>query len=249
MRVLAALSKPIPPTVCRVAGAILLGVATTVAVAWLLALYVDGGKAAVSRWSRGFKSDVATQIVPTPPHHPQQDGVHVVQVKRYWRRGTEIVEVWPAWSDDSNHPPHGSPHALVEGTSFAAEMKERFDRSEAPCAWWRADGWPLLALSAEARWVSYDALGISKVNGGVLMDSRNVFPDDGVRILPLQPIWSGLIINTVLYISLWFAIFSVGDIRPMLRRRRGQCVHCGYQLLPEQARCSECGKLLPNAAK
>lgn len=241
---LAVLTKPIHPTVVRVAGAIMLGAATTVAVAWLMALYVDGGQANGPRWQRGFKTDVANQVVPTPPLSPQQNGIHLVSVIRARRWGTVIVEVWPVWSEDPNYrpTPAGSTHALVEGTSFEAEMKEKFDRSEAPCAWWRADGWPLPALSAEARWQSYDALGMSPVIGGVLVGPKNVVPRDGVRILPLQPVWSGLVINTVLYVSMWFTLFSLRDIRSILRRRRGQCVHCRYQLLPEQTRCSECGE-------
>ncbi|MCH7849097.1 MAG: hypothetical protein IIB53_12115 [Planctomycetes bacterium] len=250
LRWCAALTKPIHPMVVRVSAAIMLGAATTVAVAWLMALYVDGGQATSARWSRGFKTDGASQVVPTPPLHPQQNGIHLVQVTRIRRWGTDIVEVWPVWSQNPNYPisPPGSTHALVEGTSFEAEMKDKFDRNEAPCAWWRADGWPLPALSAEARWQSYDALGMSPVIGGVLVGPKNVVPRDGVRILPLQPVWSGLIINTVFYVSLWFALFSLRkiwdfrNIRSRLRRRRGQCVRCGYQLLPDQTRCSECGE-------
>ena len=240
------LTKPIHPIVVRVAAAILLGAATTVGVSWLMALYVFGGKSTnrgfVTLGQRGFKMDIATQVVPAPPLHPQQNGTHFVTVTRIRRWGTDIVEVWPAWSKDPNRPQYGSTHALVEGTSFEAEMKEKFDRSEDPCAWWRADGWPFPALSAEARWQSYDAVGISPVIGGVLMGPKNVVPRDGVRILPLQPIWSGLIINTVFYIPLWFTLFSLRDIRSILRRRRRLCIHCKYQLIPEQTRCSECGE-------
>jgi hypothetical protein len=124
-------------------------------------------------------------------------------------------------------------------------MCAKFDRSEAPCAWWRADGWPLPALSAEARWGGYDWLGVSEIIGGVLVGPKRVKPDDGPRILPLQPIWSGFVINTALYALVWFLLFSSGDIRnwlrSALRRRRGQCVRCAYKLQPEQTRCSECG--------
>ncbi len=222
----------------------MLGSATTIAVSWLMALYVDGGRATNTSRQRGFMKDIAMQIVPTPPLHPQQNGIHLVQVIRSRRWGTDIVEVWPVWSQNPNYrpTPAGSTHALVEGTSFEAEMKEKFDRNEAPCALWRADGWPLPALSAEARWQSYDALGMSPVIGGVLVGPKNVVASDGVRILPLQPVWSGLVIDTVLYDSLWFALFSLRDIRSRLRRRRGQCVRCGYRLLPDQTRCSECGE-------
>ena len=247
----AVVTKPIPPMVVRIVAAILLGAATTVAVAWLMALYVDGGRSTNTSQQRGFKKDIALQIVPTPPLSPQQNGIHLVSVIRIHRWGTDIVEVWPVWDQNPNRrlAPPGTIHALVEGTSFEAEMKEKFDNNEAPCALWRADGWPLLALSSEGRWQSYDALGMSPVIGGIRVGPRNVVPRDGVRILPLQPVWSGLIINTVLYVSLWFTLFSLREIwdfrniRSRLRRRRGQCVRCGYQLLPDQTRCSECGRV------
>lgn len=124
-------------------------------------------------------------------------------------------------------------------------MKEKFDRGEPATAMWRADGWPLPALSAEARWWRFDARGLEKVVGGALVGSRHVMPWDGVRILPLQPIWTGFVIDSVLYASLWFGLFSLGSIRrirPALRRRRGLCPGCGYKLQPGQFRCSECGE-------
>lgn len=245
-RWLAVLTKPIHPIVVRVAVAILLGAATTVAVSWLMAMYVDGVRSTKTSQQRGFQKDIATQIIPTPPLNPQQSGIHLVQVVRIHRWGTDIVEVRPVWDQNPNGQQYGSTHTLVEGTSFETEMKEKFDNNEAPCALWRADGWPLLALSSEARWPSYDAPGLSLVIGGKLIGSRYVKPRDGVRILPLQPIWSGLIINTAFYISLWYTLFSLRNIwrgvRTRFRRRRGQCIHCAYKLITEQTRCSECGE-------
>ena len=174
--------------------------------------------------------------------HLQRGDVRRSLVRRAARRRRAGDRPCPARSRGA----HGSPHLLVEGTSFAAEMRELFDRGETPCAWWRADGWPLLALSAEARWRSYDAHGLNRVIGGVLVGSRIVFPRDAPRILPLQPIWSGFVINSVLYTSLWFLLFSLGAIRSGLqrhrRRRQQRCVHCGYKLVPDQTRCSECGE-------
>jgi hypothetical protein len=238
-RVPAGLSKPINATVVRVAAAIVLGAATTVAVAWSLAFYVDGsqaGRVQRARWGRGFSNDVAVQLIPTPP---DRTGDQFATVTRSRRWGTDIAEVW---GPCVNGNAYGSLHELVEGTSFETEMKGKFDRGQAPTAWWRADGWPLPALSAEARWSSFDALGMSKVVGGVLVGSKKVFPRDGVRILPLQPIWRGLIINTAIYVLLWYALLSVGGIRSRLRRRRGLCGCCGYKLQPDQSRCSECGE-------
>ena len=238
-------AKPIPPIVVRSAAAVVLGVATTVAIAWSLALLVDGSMATVHPTDRGFRTDLARHVIPTPPESPQQEGTHFVQVVRRRRAGTEIVEVGPVWSEDPDAPAYESTHALVEGTSFAAEMKGKFNRREAATALWRADGWPLPVFSAEVWWASHSSNWVWKVVGGELVGSQSVPAGDGVRIVPLQPIWSGLVVNSLFYSSVWYAIFSLfwyRELRSTLRRRRGQCVRCGYKILNVQTRCSECGE-------
>src|SRR5688572_3905830 len=115
----ALLLKPIPPTVVRVAGAIVLGVATTVGVAWMLALSVNG--ATTPRWRGGFTTDVALQVIPTQPGYAQTTGLCFATATRSRSCGTDIVDVGLTWADDGRGP-YGSPHALVDGTSFAAEM-------------------------------------------------------------------------------------------------------------------------------
>lgn len=151
-----------------------------------------------------------------------------------------MVEVSGVWAED-NRQAYGSAPALLEGATFAAEAKEKIDMGEPPIAWWRADGWPFRALSAEARW-GWDGDDTVSAVGGLLVGSDRALLRDRVRILPLQPIWRGLILDTILFFLLWYAIFSIGTIRSGLRRHRGLCGRCGYKLQPEQARCSECGE-------
>lgn len=67
------------------------------------------------------------------------------------------------------------------------------------------------------------------------------------RLLPLGIIWPGFILNTVFYWWLWLTLFMLAwgglNIRPALRRRRGLCASCGYDLrASDAARCPECGK-------
>lgn len=67
------------------------------------------------------------------------------------------------------------------------------------------------------------------------------------RVLPLGIIWPGFILNTVFYWWLWLTLFMLAwgglSIRPALRRRRGLCASCGYDLrASDAARCPECGK-------
>ena len=230
-------SKSIPPTVIRGVVAILLGAATTVGIAWLLALLVDGGHV-------GYNDVVALQGIPMQPGYApaQPPGAFFAQATREQSWGTVIVKVDTVWSGDGG-PSVGSMFEVLDGTSFAEQMKDNFDSDVAPTAWWRADGWPMLALSAEAWWdekwggLVPDRKRVSKVVGGVLAGPRRVTPygtGPAVRVLPLQPIWSGLVINTAFYEFLWFALLSLGDIRFAIRRRRGLCTRCAYKLQPEQ---------------
>ena len=62
------------------------------------------------------------------------------------------------------------------------------------------------------------------------------------KVLPVRPIWRGFLLNTAFY-ALAF-ILPAGmwwSLRRLVRRRRGQCVACGYPK-SQSAVCSECGK-------
>ncbi len=63
------------------------------------------------------------------------------------------------------------------------------------------------------------------------------------RVLPLRPIWPGFAINTVFYAAiLWLFMFGVFTTRRVIRRKRGHCIKCGYDLRgAEHEVCPECG--------
>lgn len=62
-----------------------------------------------------------------------------------------------------------------------------------------------------------------------------------VAHLPLMPVWPGFAINTLLYAAVAAALLAgPGKLRRALRRRRGQCTRCGYDLAG-LAQCPECG--------
>jgi hypothetical protein len=72
------------------------------------------------------------------------------------------------------------------------------------------------------------------------------------RALPLRPLWPGFAINTIFYAAvLWIVFAAPGVIKRLRRRRRGQCIHCGYDLRGQSGsgngaqRCPECGKAIP----
>ena len=65
------------------------------------------------------------------------------------------------------------------------------------------------------------------------------------KVLPVQPIWPGFAVNTLLYATLlWLLIPGPFALRRLLRVRRGLCPECAYPI-GESSVCTECGRLLP----
>lgn len=67
------------------------------------------------------------------------------------------------------------------------------------------------------------------------------------RYLPYQPIWRGLIANTLVYSVLFLIPLASFVLSRRVRRiRTGRCVQCRYNLRSNtSARCPECGTLIP----
>ncbi|MCZ6653268.1 MAG: hypothetical protein O7D91_09610 [Planctomycetota bacterium] len=67
------------------------------------------------------------------------------------------------------------------------------------------------------------------------------------RALPLIPIWPGIFGNTAFYsMLLWLLICGPFALRQHIRRKRGLCVACGYDLRhADHEACPECGAAVP----
>ena len=63
------------------------------------------------------------------------------------------------------------------------------------------------------------------------------------RLLAYLPIWPGFAINTLFYAGIvWLLIPGPFALRRLIRRRRGLCPACGYDIRHgEHEACPECG--------
>ena len=155
-------------------------------------------------------------------------------VSRTW--GSTSIQVWrfpeksrlerqpafmgwpPAWTelhaiDDLPQLPSGAMMPLnFRGEAFWQE---------------KAFGFPCLAIAWIQMWDDQIQRDCFR-NGIVLEEGRGIMD---WRILPLRPIWPGFVIDTPFYAAIWGAIFfGFASAKRAIRRRRGRCPRCGYDL-------------------
>jgi hypothetical protein len=114
-------------------------------------------------------------------------------------------------------------------------------------------GWPVLSLRGEfwcgkrdwAGWWHGRQNDADQSHGLIQIGGGNVDPKEQRRI-PLFPIWRGFAFNTLFYTAiLWLLIAGPFVLRRLIRRRRGRCPRCGYDLRGATpgagGGCPECG--------
>jgi len=108
-------------------------------------------------------------------------------------------------------------------------------------------GWPMRSLVGEQRivpgkppWFLVGAIEAGQLSlSWPASVSRPLMVS---RLLPLRPVWSGLVVNTLIYaLVAWCAWMLARAGRRCRRRRRGRCPGCGYPI-GASCRCSECGQ-------
>lgn len=138
-------------------------------------------------------------------------------------------------------------------------------RSTATWAMERHYGWPARSHWFYSEANSYNVTTATHCEGLIRfpqqidasIDSRasnGIQPDNAPKSfwLPIYILPLGFTFNTLFYAAAWFIpLFGIRAARRSLRRRRGLCTRCAYDLngLAPGAACPECGQAPSNAAQ
>ena len=115
-------------------------------------------------------------------------------------------------------------------------------------------GWPMRCLEGETFYYGGTlATGLPETHAVSLVSlPRHIgsIPlPAGTHLLPLRPRWLGFVVDTAFYaLILWLPIRGPFALRRHIRRKRGLCVACGYDLRhADHAACPECGAVAKSA--
>ena len=222
---------------------LLAGAATTITTSW----YFAAGRTKVGVWFGHAEqgSSRIGRIGAGTWHVYRNERLGQVLIRRYWSRYSpeDQPPAWdiidrpaerfvPVWASDLLllEPPTGViGNAAVEGS-----------------------GWPVVAMRTRCDEFPGPLKGqsVRQVTEGILLT-----PTAEVRLgdmfyrakaLPLGLVWPGFAINTIFHAvllwMLWLLTLQPFAARRMIRRKRGHCIKCGYDLRgAEHEACPECG--------
>ncbi|MCH8823743.1 MAG: hypothetical protein IH984_09580 [Planctomycetes bacterium] len=129
-----------------------------------------------------------------------------------------------------------------------------FDDPLGPWTLEYAYGWPLRSGLSIVRKNVEESPGVrNRDNTFAIVTGIKVFEEPPgeplpYKMLPIRPIIPGFVANMLLYAAtLWLLLVAPWQLRRTIRRKRGLCIQCGYDLRgTDHIVCPECGtKLSP----
>lgn len=230
----------------RAALLAMLGVGTSVAVAWALAAWLPNSHCTYEFSIERLQFSAYGSIEVTTQQRP---GL----IRRGWLVEETMflgsrVPTSLASAPIRPSPPWPQSSVLGDDWGLLPAIRNRDPRIP---QWGFEDvrGWPIPCLRSAiwpVPWRTINPIPGSPtptVHGGLRLDRRAGTGAADVRILPFLPLWKGLAINTVFYALAWTVLMAVNSgLRSRLRRRRGLCPTCAYDLKHDRdAGCPECG--------
>jgi len=230
----------------RILILLILGVVTTVGVAWGLAAAVD------MTWME--PQSVAFRLPPAGTQTRRVEYQHFFNTTGATRVVWVEVVVFgmPTFATYVETPYTSTSRRLDSPNARALQWCFRDDMPPDPLMHVSdARGWPMLALSG--------GLDLAPSGGGSRDVTRTYWtiavmkPDQMSwlypnvdcmrRFIPARPIFPGFLVNTLFYAAMWFGIFfGVAALRRFVRKKRGRCVKCSYDLRGQfDMGCPECG--------
>ena len=130
--------------------------------------------------------------------------------------------------------PHWADLPLLESDWRLAVKRRRFD----------GRGWPLISLWCELPTHELSPRPHEGRGAIQLLDSPwRLGTQSYPRAVPLLPVWPGFAVNTAFYAAVLWLPFGPFALRRFIRRKRGQCLRCGYPMGMSSV-CTECGREL-----
>lgn len=240
----------------RILLCLILGLVTTVAVAWGFAIWVDANPLdpalrkeqfgvnvqELPRWETSVINQTATTFVSFSSltvKRPRglRDGATGREIADWINRNNLFQQGKPAPVEDlpTLKPPYWS-RACV---SPIQDEVDTFRGME------DARGWPMRCLVA---YIDIKKEPLDRKWSPMIIKWQIEFGDtQGLlglpRGLPYKPIWFGLLVNILLYSSIfYFFLFGFVQLKRARRRRRGRCPKCNYDLRGDfDPGCPECG--------
>ncbi len=223
-----------------------LGVLTTVGVACALAWFVD------MTWM-----EPQIEVFPLPDTRGRTNRAEYQQLlvadgafRVAWHEGVQRNQVFLGFSLHPSYDSRSQPLEMPDARGLSWCFRDTVP-TDSIMHVSDARGWPMLALCAGfdlvpagggCRDVSrrYWAVAVMEPD-----EMRWLFPsvDYKQRLIPVRPILGGFLINTLFYAAiLWLLALGPFTARRMIRRNRGLCINCGYDLRGDlSSGCPECG--------
>ncbi len=203
-----------------------LGAATSLVIAWSIAVYVQHRHQ--TRWNRVIDGYATYYSEWGSREQVNFHGVIVWTVYRFGaaQTGFELPETNIEWLGKVTAP-------ALKPWSMRRILGPEFSQN----GWLSFEdmgyGWPRIAMAHT--WLDNTPTGV-----------HQMFPDSieiGRWNLPNRVVWSGFVVDTAFYAMIWFALpWSFIQTRRAVRKRRGRCVNCGYDLRGTSGGgCAECG--------